>query len=118
MSSAASKARLRRLAGLLYNLANALLLCVFLREAFLIRGDGGAGFGEFVLKGLLALIALAAFAAGAAGSWGVLVRPAHRAPWAMCVLCTCLLAALGALSVWEACSDGAGHCRHWRFVAA
>ena len=42
---------------LFYNLGNALLLGVFLKEAFVVRSDGGAGFGEFALKGLLALLA-------------------------------------------------------------
>lgn len=102
-------------ACLFYNLGNALLLAVFLKEAFVIRSDGGAGFGEFVLKSLLALLALVFFAAGVGASWNAFVKRGSTASWVVCALSACLLMALAALGVWEACSDGAGHCREWQF---
>jgi len=114
VNSSAGNVRRKGALCVFYNLGNALLLCVFLKDAFVIRSDGGAGFGEFALKGLLAQLVLVLFIAGVGASWHAFVKRDRRASWMVCMLCTCLLATLAALGVWEACSDGAGHCRHWQ----
>ncbi|MGM9485460.1 hypothetical protein ACS5PN_30005 [Roseateles sp. NT4] len=97
-----------------YNLINLVLFATFFKEATIIRGDGPGGFGEAALKGLLLLNALAAFIAGVVSS-----VVAYRESWSGSRLWRPAVASLvlllfAVLAVCEACSDGAGHCRHWQ----
>jgi hypothetical protein len=104
----------RRSSCLFYNLINLMLVSFFFRQATIIRGDGPGGFGEFVVKGLLLWVALGFFAAGVISSVlsckGDKPEMKLRKLW----IVPMILFLLSSLGLYEACSDGAGHCRHWQ----
>jgi uncharacterized membrane protein len=113
MSGSPSRRVLRCLA---YNLLNLLLVVIFFKEATIVRSDGPGGFGEVALKGLLSWCVLGLFAGGGYASVvackgdAPVSKPARLWPASMVLLLFALLA------VFDACSDGAGHCRNWQVV--
>ena len=50
-----------RVLSIIFLVINALFLAIVLRQCSIVHGDGPGGFGEFILKGLLAHVSIASF---------------------------------------------------------
>ena len=98
---------------------NAIFLAVVLRQCTIIHGDGPGGFGELILKGLLAHISLACFACLAV-SLRQLSREATGKLAAFCVALTTtiILSSAFALALLDACTNEKGYCRQGVIVLA
>lgn len=91
------------------------LLSLFMREAFIVRGDGPGGLGEMLLKSLLLMVCWAVFLLSST----MLVAAAQKekqvaAKHGVFIGASIWLALCAALAVVEACADSRGYCQNWR----
>ncbi|UYK72822.1 hypothetical protein [Xanthomonas sacchari] len=97
----------------------ALFLVVVLRQVSVIHGDGPGGFGELLLKGLLAQVSILCFALLI-----VCLRrvsrdvAAPRLSMFGVYLTTAVITFSFAVSLFDACADEKGYCRNWEIVLA
>lgn len=94
---------------------NAMFVATILRQCTIVHGDGPGGFGEVLVKGMLAQISLAAFICVLVSARSTLKNRDRKrgVPW-VSLLATATLAAIFILCLQDACSDQAGYCRSWR----
>jgi hypothetical protein len=109
--------RTKTVACLVYDLSNAALLILIIRCARIIRGDGPGGFGEVIIKGIIANLSLLFVATGLVAS----VAFCHSKRNSLLLLLACILSTLvlvffSAACAQDACSDGEGHCRQGHLI--
>jgi hypothetical protein len=105
--------RTKTVACLVYDLSNAALLILIIRCAGIIRGDGPGGFGEVIIKGIIANLSLLFAATGLLASVAFCrSKKSSLLLLLACILSTLALVFFSAACVQDACSDGGGYCRH------
>ena len=108
-----------RVLSVAFLVINALFLAIVLRQCSIVHGDGPGGFGEFILKGLLAHVSIASF--------GCLAFTLHRLSkgtkgrigiFFIALTTSTVLFLAFSLSLIDACENGEGYCRQWTLVIA
>ena len=93
-------------------LINLTLFIVYTMDAFVIRGDGPNGFGEFVIKGIILLAGLIFLIASAVS---LTVIESSESPRSFLIVIykfsTFWLVLFAILAIFDACSDHGGYCR-------
>lgn len=98
---------------------NALFLLVILRQCSVVHGDGPGGFGEILLKGLLAQVSILCFILLIA-SFRYLSRDVASTRLAIFGVCltTAVLLFSFLVSLFDACTNDKGFCKNWNIVLA
>ena len=99
---------------LVYNLINAVLVAMVVRNTTIIRSDGPGGFGELIIKGLMTNICLALFIFGVVVSVKACRTDKAGSLIALCIFSSAVLLFFSGVAVVEACTDDGGHCRGWQ----
>lgn len=94
---------------------NALFLLAVLRQCTVVHGDGPGGFGEVVIKGLLAQFSIIMFVFAAASAHAVSrCEKTAFLPFCAFMFSTLVLVAIFSFSIQDACSNNEGYCKQWR----
>jgi len=95
---------------------NALCVVVVLRQATVVHGDGGGGFGEVIIKGFMACLSLVLYLSVCVSAWMFFRRPFDNGLLVATILLSCILIFFGYVSLYDACYDKEGYCREWRIT--
>ena len=98
---------------------NAFFLAVVLRQCSIVHGDGPNGFGEFILKGLLAHTSIASFGFLAFSLWHLSKESKGKlGVFFVALIASTVLLLSFLVSLIDACENEKGHCRRWSLVTA
>ncbi len=103
---------------LFYNLINILLFYIVFRGASVIYGDGPAGFGEVLVKGILETYSFFLFLGGLILSRLIYKSNSLKSKSGIffifiIILITMVLISISRLMIIDACSNSKGYCRNW-----
>ena len=108
-----------RVVSVAFFVINALFLAIVLRQCSIVHGDGPGGFGEFILKGLLAHVSIASFGCLAFSLYRLSKETKGRIGVFFIALATSTVLFLAFfISLIDACENGEGYCRQWTLVIA